>query len=207
MGQGGGNVDTIHNVRTGVYATEDEQGRYASRGEYNSGPYHKHGNYKKTNAENSKKQDSGKAVDAYTGQTLSRNTKAQQDHLVSANSIHNDPAVWLAEANGADLANHKTNLHQTHHSINESKQQKSAEEYIAWLNKNRADRDSQIARLEEKAKNEPLSKKIRMHWRSTNSRTPSIRKNCASWMKWHASSMKAVFVGATTVVRNSVHIY
>lgn len=155
----GGNVDTIHNVRSGVYATEEEQVRYESRGKYNSDPYHKHDNYKKTNAENSKKQDAGEAVDAYTGQALSRNTDAEQDHLISAASIHNDPAVWLAEANGADLANHKTNLHQTHHSINESKLQKSAEEYIAWLNKNRADRDSKIARLEEKAKNEPLSKK------------------------------------------------
>lgn len=54
MGQGGGNVDTIHNVRSGVYATEEEQVRYESRGKYNSDPYHKHDNYKKTNAENSK---------------------------------------------------------------------------------------------------------------------------------------------------------
>ncbi|SLM61736.1 hypothetical protein DAQ1742_00651 [Dickeya aquatica] len=30
---------------------------------------------------------------------------------------------------------------------------------FAWLNKNRADRDSKIAHLKEKAKNEPLSKK------------------------------------------------
>lgn len=64
-------------------------------------------------------------MDAYTGQALSRNTDAEQDHLISAASIHNDPAVWLAEINGADLANHKTNLHQTHHSINESKLQKA----------------------------------------------------------------------------------
>ena len=111
----GGNVDTIHNVRSGVYATEEEQVRYESRGKYNSDPYHKHDNYKKTNAENSKKQDAGEAVDAYTGQALSRNTDAEQDHLISASSIHNYPAVWLEEANGADLANHKTNLHQTHH--------------------------------------------------------------------------------------------
>ncbi|MDU7579317.1 hypothetical protein [Aeromonas sp.] len=155
----GGNVDTLHNARAEVYATEKEQARYDSRGKYDSDPYHKHKNYKKTNAENSKKQDAGEAVDAYTGQPLGRNTDAEQDHMISAASIHNDPAVSLAEANGVELANHETNLHQTHHSINESKKQKSAEEYIAWLTKNRADRDAKIARLEEKAKTEPLSKK------------------------------------------------
>ncbi|MBA5235486.1 hypothetical protein H2Y54_02810 [Pectobacterium aroidearum] len=155
----GGNVDTIHNVRAGVYVTGEEHTRYVSRGKYNPDPYHEHENYKKTNARNSAKKKSGEAVDAYTGQTLGRNTNAQQDHLISAESIHNDPAVWLAESKGVDLANHGTNLHQTHHSINESKQQKSTEEYIAWLNKNRSNRDVKIARLEEKAKVEPLSKK------------------------------------------------
>jgi hypothetical protein len=155
----GGNVDTIHNARAGVYATEEEQARYDNRGKYNSDPYHKHDNYKEANAKNRERQDAGEAVDAYTGQALGRNTDAEQDHLISAFSIHHDPAVWLAEANGADLANHQTNLHQTHHSINESKKQKSAEEYIAWLNKNREARDIQIAKLEEKAKTEPLTQK------------------------------------------------
>lgn len=155
----GGNVDTLHNVRQGVYATETEKTRYDERGEYNSDPYHKHDKYKAKNAEHSRKKKAGEGVDAYTGEALKVNTDAEQDHLISAKSIHNDPAVTLAEVKGEDLANHDSNLHHTHHSINESKQQKSAEEYIDWLNKNREKRDQTIARLEEKAKTEPLTQK------------------------------------------------
>ncbi len=155
----GGNVDTLHNARAGVYATDEEQSRYGRRGDYNSTPYHNQKNYISKNAENSKKKKAGDAVDAYTGQGLGANTDAQQDHLISAYSIHHDPAVALAEANGPELANHSTNLHQTHHSINESKKHMSAEEYIVWLNNNKARRDPIITRLEEKAKTEPLSKK------------------------------------------------
>ncbi|QUG75346.1 hypothetical protein GKQ23_10280 [Erwinia sp. E602] len=155
----GGSVDTLHNARAGVYASKEEQARYDSRGKYDRDPYHSHTDYKKNNNTHSKQKKAGEAVDAYTGQPLARNTSSQQDHLISAYEIHHDPAVALAEANGADLANHDSNLHHTHHSINESKQQKSTQEYITWLNNNRADRDKVIARLEEKARNGPLEDK------------------------------------------------
>ena len=152
----GGNVDTLHNVRAGVYATKEEQERYDSRGEYDSSAYHSHPTYKEKNAENSEKLAAGEAVDAYTGQPLER---MDQDHMIPASEIHKDPAVWLAEENGPDLANNKGNLHPTDPSINRSKKQQSAKEFCAWLSKNRAERDTKIARLEEKANKEPLSKK------------------------------------------------
>lgn len=155
----GGNVDTLHNARAGVYADENEKSHYENRGNYDRDLYADHTNYKQKNAQNSKKKKAGDAVDAYTGQPLGMNTDAEQDHLISAYSIHHDAAVILAEAEGANLANHSTNLHQTHHSINESKKQKSAEAYIAWLNEHQAKRDAIIARLEEKAATETLNQK------------------------------------------------
>lgn len=41
----GGNVDTVHNARKGIYATNKEQGNYEKRGEYNSDEYHSHSKY------------------------------------------------------------------------------------------------------------------------------------------------------------------
>ncbi|UUF24960.1 hypothetical protein NQB67_04285 [Escherichia coli] len=38
----GGDVDTIHNVRNGIYATEAERQRYEGRGDYDSHHYHSH---------------------------------------------------------------------------------------------------------------------------------------------------------------------
>ena len=43
----GGNVDTIHNARQGVYASEAEHQKYEQRGDYKevSDLYHQHKNY------------------------------------------------------------------------------------------------------------------------------------------------------------------
>jgi len=41
----GGNVDTVHNVRNGIYATVAEEEVYKNRGEYDSNEYHKDSSY------------------------------------------------------------------------------------------------------------------------------------------------------------------
>ncbi len=42
----GGNVDTISNVRQGIWATEEEQRKYSSQlGSYDAAAYHTHNNY------------------------------------------------------------------------------------------------------------------------------------------------------------------
>jgi len=37
----GGNVNTTHNVRGGIYASDKEREQYEQRGEYDSSEYHK----------------------------------------------------------------------------------------------------------------------------------------------------------------------
>ena len=49
--QVGGNVDTIHNARNEVWATEEARQKYQNRGDYKEkkAAYHSHENYKKIN--------------------------------------------------------------------------------------------------------------------------------------------------------------
>ena len=142
----GGNVDTIHNVRDGVYATEEERLRYDARGEYDSGKYHSHSKYKEVNA----RAKSGPVKDAYAGGLV----KGQQnlDHVVSAKENHNDPGRVLAEVDGPELANTESNLKFTSEHANKSKKDMTMDAYIAYRKKHMADIQKQIDALERKAK-------------------------------------------------------
>lgn len=66
----GGDVNTVHNVRQGVYATDTERQRYEQRDEYNSHHYHSHENYIATNRAGKKSHEVGSLSDAYTGKFL-----------------------------------------------------------------------------------------------------------------------------------------
>lgn len=147
----GGNVDTVHNVREGVYATEAERTRFAARGEYDSAEYHGHANYRRTNAQAKE----GPVQDAYGRGTV----KGQQnlDHVVSAKRTHDDPGRVLAELDGADLANAESNIKFTNEHVNKGKRDLSMDHYIA----NRKARISvirdQISALEKKSRSEGLN--------------------------------------------------
>jgi hypothetical protein len=57
----GGDVDTIHNARGGVWATDTEKQKYDERGVYKDvkDSYHQHANYRATGARDAKLQDEG----------------------------------------------------------------------------------------------------------------------------------------------------
>jgi hypothetical protein len=134
----GGNVDTVHNVREGVYATEQEKERYGTRGEYDhnvAGKYHSHANYVAKNRADSQAQEAGTLKDAYTGKDIGRNAQKNLDHTKAAKEIHDDPGRLLAELDGPTLANQESNLHATTETINKTKKQKSMEEYLAYVDK------------------------------------------------------------------------
>jgi len=59
----GGEVDTIHNVRNGVWATDAEKQRFEQRGEYDSTPYHRHANYVATGQKDKASQAAGTLKD------------------------------------------------------------------------------------------------------------------------------------------------
>lgn len=141
----GGNVNTTHNVRKGIYASEKERQRYANRGEYDSDYYHKDSDYIKINKEQSQLKKQGKLEDYMTGKKIEANADTDLDHIVAAKTIHDDPARVLAEMDDAKLANTESNLKMTDSSLNRSKKDKSAEEFLAK-------RDERLKILEEQEK-------------------------------------------------------
>lgn len=127
----GGNVNTTHNVRKGIYASEAEKQRYENRGEYDSKHYHADKNYIAINKEQGELKQQGKSVDYMTGKKIKANDSTDLDHIVSAKTIHDDPARVLAEIDGAELANTRDNLALTDSMLNRSKKAMTADEFIA----------------------------------------------------------------------------
>ncbi|MDE7317853.1 MAG: hypothetical protein K2N12_09030 [Helicobacter sp.] len=117
----GGNVDTVHNVRQGVYATEQAQKNYSQRGNYDSHEYHSDDEYKRINKEQSTLRKDGKLTDYMTGEKVDRNEKTDLDHVVAAKEIHDDRGRVLAGIEGVKLANTEINLKMTNATINRSK--------------------------------------------------------------------------------------
>lgn len=131
--QKGGDVNTIHNVRNGVWATTDEQLRYEQREDYNSGLYHKHANYIATGKRDKAKQSAGTLHDPYRNTMMGANEQRNLDHVISANEIHNDPGRVLAGLNGVELANQSSNLQTTLETVNKSKKDSSINQYLQRL--------------------------------------------------------------------------
>lgn len=146
----GGNVDTIHNAREDVYATEREQIQFENRGEYESSKYHGHSGYVSKNRDVAAKKSEGVLVDEYTGLRLSKNDGVDLDHTISASEIHNDRGRVLAEVNGPDVANSSSNLNATERSINRSKKHKSVDAYLQGLEDKKEARLTRIAELQAK---------------------------------------------------------
>lgn len=169
----GGDVDTIHNVRHGVWATDKEKTAYDNRGEYDSYAYHTHPQYKNINKENSEKKRNGTLIDGYTGNPVSSNDNIDLDHVISAKTIHDDPGRVLAEIEGANLANKQENLVSTSSSINRSKKTDSIEEFIQKIPQKIENKKREIEKYKndisklniqipsDKQKAEELNKKIK----------------------------------------------
>lgn len=131
--QKGGNVNTIHNVRNGVYATADEQERYEQRGEYDGDAYHKHPNYIAVGKKDKNQQSAGALQDSYRNRTMGKNESRNTDHVQSAKEIHDDPGRVLAGLDGVALANQESNLQSTNETVNKSKKESSINEYLNKL--------------------------------------------------------------------------
>ncbi|MCF5910105.1 hypothetical protein [Aeromonas veronii] len=143
----GGDVNTIHNVRQGVYASDAERQRYEQREGYDSHHYHNHENYIATNRAGKKAHEDGTLTDTYTGKHFSANDKKNLDHIISAHEIHNDPGRVLAERDGADLANDSSNLTFTNESLNKAKKAKTMDAFLQTLQDQHAATTQEIARL------------------------------------------------------------
>lgn len=150
----GGNVDTVHNAREGIYATDQEQRRYEDRGDYKSEYYHGHMDYREKNNQDGILQDNGTLKDSYTGKKLDKNAgvKKNLDHTISAKEVHDDAGRVLAEVDGPTAANSKSNLNSTSEHIN-NKSGKGAlttNEFLAKLEQAAPERKARIQELSAK---------------------------------------------------------
>lgn len=159
----GGHVDTLHTVRDESvgYASAANEAAYAARGEYDSTAYHSTETYKQVGREYKAGKQSSTLQDAYTGKTFAPNADVHRDHTISAKKIHDDPARVLANRDGVELANQRSNLNATDGSVNTSKKDKSAEEFIRYLDQNEAQRKAQISDLQSKQRSVGLTDKER----------------------------------------------
>jgi hypothetical protein len=132
----GGDVDTIYNVRKGVWATDQERQRYEQRGNYDKAAadaYRQHENYKATGERDKRLQQEGKLHDPYRDRVMERNEQRNLDHVISAKEINDDPGRVLADLDGKKLANQDSNLQTTLETINKSKKQTPINEYLSKL--------------------------------------------------------------------------
>ncbi len=129
----GGEVDTIHNVRNGVWATDAEKQRFEQRGEYDSTPYHQHANYIATGQKDKASQAAGTLKDPYRSKVMAAHEQRNLDHVISAKEIHDDAGRVLAGLSGVALANQSSNLQTTHETVNKSKKQTPINEYLDKL--------------------------------------------------------------------------
>ena len=143
----GGNVDTIHNARANIYATDKEELKGENIPEYNSSDYHSDIRYINKNREGKEKKDNNQLVDGLTGKIILKGEESNLDHTISANEIHLDKGRILADINGIDLANSETNLNHTNESLNKSKKAKSMDEFVAYLDSKKEEREIQIKEL------------------------------------------------------------
>lgn len=130
----GGNVDTVHNARNGIYATEEEREAYENAGEYDSDEYHKDPEFIAINRKYSEARKNGNAVDYMTGDVLDSNESHHLDHTKSAKEIHDDAGRVLAELSGPKLANTEINLKPTTATKNTSKKADSMDVFLEKKN-------------------------------------------------------------------------
>jgi len=166
--QHGGSVDTIHNARAGVYATDAAEQAYKKNGPYTEAvkaEYHqKNSAYMKASQDSTAERVKGNLQDAYTGETMSerRSDSHSMDHVVSAEEVHNDPGRVLAGVDGATLVNKNSNLKPTSISTNSAMGKKSATEYVAWLENTKVARAEKLKKLRDKeGSGEPMSQKAK----------------------------------------------
>lgn len=129
----GGDIDTVHNARQGIYATEQERQRFENQQKYDSHQYHSHKNYIAHGRNDKAMHQNGVLFDTYRNQNMGRNEERQLDHTISASEIHNDRGRVLAGLDGTELANRESNLHSTYGYVNNLKRDHTVEKFISEI--------------------------------------------------------------------------
>lgn len=128
----GGEVDTIHNVRSGIdFKNTTYAESYKNREAYNEKSYHSHPVFTHAKREAKKSfNETGKSItDEYTGgrigfhgktKAIPPERKAELDHIVECKAIYEDKGRFISGLSGEDLANCPENFAFTNKSVNAS---------------------------------------------------------------------------------------
>lgn len=178
----GGDVDTIHNVRQGIWATEEEKKKYENKGDYkpielgndgnplydNNGKLkrkdvYRNGTYRERGKKDAKLKDNGQLADKYRNKTMKLNEDRQLDHIISASEIHHDAGRILAEKDGVELANEDINLTSTHRYINNIKRDHSPEKFFneivpQKINQQKTELNNKLEKLNNLPMNSPAER-------------------------------------------------
>ena len=158
----GGYVDTVHNVREGVWVDDEAKRRYDGREEYDSGKYHADQRYRDRNAETSRRRKAGETIaDGYSDRPIKPDENKDLDHVISAKETHEDPALVLADLDSPEdkleLANDESNFQDTNRHINRGKGELSMDEYIEARKKKISNIEDTISKLEQKQREGSLT--------------------------------------------------
>jgi hypothetical protein len=151
--QRGGDVNTIHNVRKGVYASNEERERHEQRTQRPSSDCYQDSAYRTANEKLKADVQNGIAVDAYTGETISpahkhdRQMGPSLDHVVPLAEIEADPGRTLAGASTPELANIDANLASTTGTVNSFLKDRSPERVEQLLREQAPARRGRIEEL------------------------------------------------------------
>ncbi|MCD5380521.1 lactate permease [Candidatus Gracilibacteria bacterium] len=130
----GGNVDTIHNVRDGIYATDEEKKAYDNIGEYDDKEKNRthegNKNYVDKRNNNNQLRQKGELENDYNDETFKTDDKTEVEHVVSTKENYNDPGRVLAEIDNAEISNIEENLKVASKSVNASKGEDSVDNYL-----------------------------------------------------------------------------
>lgn len=151
----GGDVDTVHNVRQGIWATEKEKKAYEDRGPYDSQAVHSDRRYTEFGKAQKQKRQEGVLRDGYSGRIFKPGDPADIDHSVSGKESHDDPGRVLADLSTEDLVNCSSNLVATSSSVNRSKGDLSAKEFVAKLPERIAKTEQDIQKKQERLQSMP----------------------------------------------------
>ncbi|MFQ1595863.1 hypothetical protein ACK4A3_18245 [Aeromonas veronii] len=149
----GGNVDTIHNARKHIYATEGSKASYKMRGEYDntiSNVVHRNSNYIAHNKRHTVNKNTVGIEDAYIKERIYFDQKMDLDHVISAKKTHDDPGRVLSGVSTDVLSNIDENLMPTAASVNRAKKQKSPAEFVNYLENTASSRKKRISDLHQK---------------------------------------------------------
>lgn len=146
----GGDVDTIHNVRQGVWATDEARRAFENREDYKQikldkdgnvvlnkkgkaqteDKYHADSRFRKRALDDKEKRLNGDLFDEYRGVQARASEKTQLDHVISSSEIHHDAGRILAKQDGVALSLNESNLISTHAYINNKKSDMTMEEFV-----------------------------------------------------------------------------